>query len=261
METLLQDLRYGTRMLIKRPGFTVVAVLALALGIGANTAIFSIINAVLLRPLPYAAPERLVNVWSTRPSRGLTGNSVSYPDFADWRDQNDVFEYTAAYSFTDFALTGDDNPAQVRGLVVSADLFPLLGAQPAMGRGFGRDDDKNGAPLTVILSHKLWQQRYHGDPGIIGSSLTLNSRSYTVIGIMPEAFRFPLQNDAVEMWTTFAADLTPTDGDTIADQRGAHFLQVMARLKPDASIAQAQTALATVAARLSEKYPDTNTDW
>jgi putative ABC transport system permease protein len=248
-------------MLIKRPGFTVVAVLALALGIGANTAIFSIINAVLLRPLPYAAPERLVNVWSTRPSRGLTGNSVSYPDFADWRDQNDVFEYTAGYNFTDFALTGDDNPAQIRGLVVSADLFPLLGAQPAMGRGFSRDDDKNGAPLTAILSHKLWQQRYHGDPSIIGSSLTLNSRSYTVIGIMPEAFRFPLQNDPVQLWTTFAADLTPSDGPTIAEQRGAHFLQVIARLKPDASIEQAQTAMATIAARLSEKYPDTNTDW
>src|SRR5438105_9867679 len=142
MEALLQDLRYGLRMLIKRPGFTVVAVLALALGIGANTAIFSIVNAVLLRPLPYAAPERLVNVWATRPSRGITGSSVSYPDFADWRDQNDVFEYTAAYQFTDFTLTGDDNPARIPGLAVSADLFPLLGAQAATGRVFNRDDDK-----------------------------------------------------------------------------------------------------------------------
>src|SRR5689334_14911092 len=158
METLLQDLRYGLRMLVKRPGFTVVAVLALALGIGANTAIFSIINAVLLRPLPYAAPERLVNVWATRPSRGLTG-VTSYPDFADWRDQNDVFEYTAAYHFTDFTLTGDDNPTRIQGLVMSADLFPMLGASAATGRVFSRDDDQNGAPLTVILSHKLWQQR------------------------------------------------------------------------------------------------------
>ncbi|MFL6215596.1 MAG: ABC transporter permease [Blastocatellia bacterium] len=261
MEALLQDLRYSLRMLIKRPGFTVVAVLALALGIGANTAIFSIINAVLLRPLPYAAPERLVNVWATRPQRGITGNSASYPDFADWRDQNDVFEYTVGYHFTDFTLTGDDNPARIPGLVVSADLFPLLGAQAATGRIFSRDEDKNGAPLTVILSHKLWQQRYHGDPGVIGSSLTINSKSYTVIGVMPEGFQFPLQNDPVQMWATFASELTPTDGPTIAEQRGAHFLQVIARLKPDATIEQAQTTMATIARRLSEKYPDTNTDW
>src|SRR5689334_16479654 len=121
METLLQDLRYGLRMLIKRPGFTIIAVLALALGIGANTAIFSIINAVLLRPLPYTAPERLVNLWETRPERGITQSTASYPNFADWRDQSDSFEYVAAYHSTDYILTGDDNPARLQGAVVSAD--------------------------------------------------------------------------------------------------------------------------------------------
>src|SRR5205085_5101158 len=156
METLLQDLRYGTRMLIKRPGFTFVAVIALALGIGANTAIFSVINAVLIKPLPFAEPERLVNLWETRPQRGIMQNPASYPDFIDWRDQSDVFEYVAAHNAGGFTLTGDDNPALLQGAVVSADLFPLLGVQAATGRVFTPADDKNGAPLTVILSHKLW---------------------------------------------------------------------------------------------------------
>jgi predicted permease len=261
METLLQDLRYGTRMLIKRPSFTFVAVIALALGIGANTAIFSVINAVLLRPLPFAEPERLVNLWETRPPRGITQNPASYPNFADWRDQIDVFEYVAAHNDGGFTLTGDDNPALLQGAVVSADLFPLLGVQAAMGRVFSHEDDKNGAPLTVILSHKLWKQRYNSDPNIVGSSMTLDSKSYTVIGVMPEGFQFPVQNDPVELWTTYANSLTPTDGGTIADQRGAHFLQVIARLKPGVTIEQARAAMATIGARLSEKYPDSNTDW
>jgi len=248
-------------MLIKRPGFTFVAVIALALGIGANTAIFSVINAVLLRPLPFAEPERLVNLWETRPQRGIMQNPASYPDFADWRDQTDVFERAAAFDSEGFTLTGDDNPALLEGVVVSADLFPLLGAQAATGRVFTPEDDKNGAPLTVILSHKLWKQRYNADPNLIGSSVTLNSKSYTVIGVMPEGFQFPVQNDPVELWTTYANALTPTDGPTIADQRGAHFLQVIARLKPNVSIEQARAAMATIGARLSEKYPDTNTDW
>jgi putative ABC transport system permease protein len=261
METLLQDLRYGLRMLIKHPGFTFVAVIALALGIGANTAIFSVINAVLLSPLPFSEPERLVDVWSTRPTRGVTQNSLSYPDFADYRDQSDTFEYAAAYHSTDFIITGDDNPVRAQGAVVSADLFPLLGVQAATGRVFSRDEDKNGAPLTVILSHKLWKQRYNSDPNIVGSNLTLNSKSYTVIGVMPAAFQFPVQNDPVELWVTFAAELTPTDGPTIAEQRGAHFLQFIARLKPGVTLEQSQAVLGTIAARLSEKYPDSNTDW
>jgi putative ABC transport system permease protein len=261
METLLQDLRYGIRMLIKRPGFTFVAVIALALGIGANTAIFSVINAVLLRPLPFAEPERLVNLWETRPSRGITQNPASYPNFADWRDQNDVFERVAAFNSTDFTLTGDDNPARLGSAIVSADLFPLLGVQAATGRVFTPEDDKNGAPLTVILSHTLWKQRYNSDPNIVGSSMTLDSKSYTVIGVMPEGFQFPVQNDPVELWTTYANALTPTDGSTIADQRGAHFLQVIARLKPGVTIEQARAAMATFGTRLSEKYPDSNTDW
>src|SRR5690349_21377656 len=203
MNTLWQDLRYALRMLRKHPGFTVIAVITLALGIGANTAIFSVINAVLLRPLPFAEPERLVNLWETRPQRGTLQNSASYPNFADWRDQNSVFEYVVAYNSNDYVLTGDDNPVRLQGAVVSADLFPLLGAQPFTGRVFRPEDDKNGAPSTVILSYKLWKQRFNADRNIVGASLTLNSNSYTVIGVMPEGFQYPVQNDPVELWTTF----------------------------------------------------------
>jgi predicted permease len=261
METLLQDLRYGVRMLIKHPGFTFVAVIALALGIGANTAIFSVVNAVLLKPLPFAEPERLVNVWESRPQRGTTKNTASYPNFADWRDQNEVFERTAAYYSSDFILTGEDNPARLQGAVVSADLFPLLGAQAAIGRAFSAEDDKNGAALTVLLSHRLWKQRYNSDPNIVGHNITLNSTSYAVIGVMPAGFQYPVQNDPVELWTTFANSLTPTDGSSIADQRGAHFINVVARLKPGVPLEQARAELETIAARLSEKYPDSNTGW
>jgi putative ABC transport system permease protein len=260
METLLQDLRYGLRMLIKRPGFTFAAIVALTLGIGANTAIFSVINAVLLRPLPFKEPERLVNVWETRPQRGLRQTVVSYPNFADWREQNDVFESIAASYISDFTRTGDENPERLLCGIVSADLFPLLGAQPLVGRVFLPDDDKNGAALTVILSYRLWKQRYNSNPNILDSSITLNGKNYTVIGVMPEGFQFPVRNDPADLWTTFARELTPTAGESIAEQRGDRFLHVTARLKPGVTLQQAQATMATIAARLSEQYPNTNGD-
>jgi putative ABC transport system permease protein len=261
METLLQDLRFSLRMLVKHPGFTLVAVIALALGIGANTAIFSVINAVLLRPLPFAEPERLVNVWETRPQRGIKQNPVAYPNFADWRDQNDVFERIAASYVSNFTLTGVENPERLQCGIVSADLFPLLGAQALVGRIFLPEDDKNGAPLTVILSYKLWKQRYNSDPGVLDSNITLNNRSYAVIGVMPEGFQFPVRNDPVDLWTTFAKDLTPAGGESIDRQRDDHFLRVIARLKHGVTVQQAQSTLETIAAGLSEKYPNTNGNW
>ena len=248
-------------MLIKNPGFTAVAVIAVALGIGANTAIFSVINSVLLQPLPFPEPDRLVSVWESRPQRGVRANPASYPNFADWRAQNDVFSYISAHSSTDFTLTGDDNPARLQGAVVSADLFPMLGVQPLMGRVFREDDDKAGAPLTVVLSHRLWKDRYNADPGIIDTSITLNSKSYTVIGVMPEGFKFPIQNDPVELWTSFASALSGAADDTIANERGAHFLSVTARLKPGISLQQARANMQTIAGSLSEKYPDTNANF
>jgi len=259
MEILLRDMRYGIRMLSKRPGFTAVAIIALALGIGANTAVFSVVNTVLLRPLPFAEPDRLVNLWTTRADRGINKMVASYPDFVDWRDQSNSFEQVAAYSEQDFTLTGGDNPSRLGGMVVSSDLFPLLKAQAAVGRTFSADDDRNGAPLTAVLSHKLWKQRYNGEASVIGSSVTLNSKSYTVIGVMPEGFQFPVQSAPVELWTTFAYALTAAGEESIAEQRGAHFLHVIARLKPGVHSQTARADVEGVAARLSEKYPDTNT--
>lgn len=261
METLLQDLRYSLRMLIKRPGFTFVAIIALALGIGANTAIFSVINGVLLRPLPFNDPDRLVNVWETRPQRGIKQNVISYPNFADWRDQNDVFEGMVASYVSDFTLTGDENPERLQCGIVTANLFPFLGAQPQIGRVFLPEDDKTGAPLTIILSNKLWKQRYNADPGIIDRGITLNGNVYTVIGVMPEGFQFPLRNDPVDLWATFAKDLTPTEGKSIAERRSDRFLRVIARLKPGVTVEQAQSQVEAISAGLSEKYPKTNTNW
>lgn len=261
METLLQDLRYSLRTLIKRPGFTFVAVIALGLGIGANTAIFSVINAVLLRPLPFKEPDRLVNVWETRPQRGAMQHVVAYANFADWRDQNDVFDGIAAYYLSDFTLTDGENPERLKCGIVSAELFPLLGAQPLVGRAFFPEDDKPGAPLTVILSHKVWKQKYNADPGIIDSGITLNGKSYTVIGIMPEGFQFPVRNDSVDIWTTFAKDLTPVAGKSIAENRVEHFIRVIARLKPGVTIQHAQATIETIATGLAEKYPKTNANW
>jgi putative ABC transport system permease protein len=261
METLLQDLRYSLRMLIKRPGFTFVAIIALALGIGANTAIFSVINAVLLRPLPFNDPDRLVNVWETRPQRGIKQNVVSYPNFADWRDQNDVFEGMVASYVSDFTLTGDENPERLQCAIVPGNLFPFLGAQPQIGRVFLPEDDKAGAPLTIILSNKLWKQRYNADTGIIDRGITLNGNIYTVIGVMPEGFQFPLRNDPIDLWATFAKDLTSNEGPSIDARRSDRFLRVMARLKPGVTVEQAQSAVESISAGLTEKYPKTNTNW
>ena len=259
MEILFRDVRYCIRMLTKRPGFTAVAIIALALGIGANTAVFSVINAVLLRPLPFVEAENLANVWTTRPERGVTKMVDSYPDFVDWRDQNSTFDYLAAYAENDYTLTGGDDPTRLGGVVTSSDLFSLLRVQAALGRTFTAEDDKNGSPLTVVLSDRLWKQHYNADPGIIGSVITLNSKSYTVIGVMPQGFQFPVRSEPVELWTTFANALTATPDESIARQRGAHFLNVIGRLKSGMNIPRARADLEIIASNLSERYPDTNT--
>ena len=257
METLLQDIRYGIRMLLKRPSFTLIAVIALALGIGANTAIFSVVNAVLLRPLPFPQAERLMNVWETNPQRGQKRAAVSYPDFADWRAQNHVFEYMSTYHDSDFILTGGSEPLRLSGAVVNADLFPLLGATPSLGRAFTTDEDKPGeSGRVVVLSHGLWQRQFNADPHITGRAIALNGSSYTVVGVMPAGFQFPIESTPIELWTTVAGDAAGSD--PITSQRGAHYMSVIARLKPGVTQAQAQADLDTIAARLAQQYPDTN---
>ncbi|HEX6729405.1 MAG TPA: ABC transporter permease [Pyrinomonadaceae bacterium] len=258
METLLQDIRFGLRMLIRSPSVSIVATIALALGIGANTAIFSVVNAVLLRPLPFNDSQSLFAVFETVLDRGLERGSHSYPNFFDLRSQNTVFERIACYHSSDHVMTGRGEPARLRGSVVSADLFPLLGTPPLLGRTFISEDDQPGqTSRAVILSEQLFQKRFNADASILNQPITLDGNSYTVVGVMPRSFEFPIQNEPVDLWTTIAIDASGTS--PVTEQRGAHFLRAIARLKPGVTATQAQAEITTIAARLEQQYPDTNT--
>ena len=258
MNNLIQDIRFGLRMLIKSPSVSIVATIALALGIGANTAIFSVVNAVLLRPLPFPDPDSLVAVFETDRERGYNRGSHSYPNFFDLRAQNTVFERIATYRDSNFIMTGRGEPARLQGCVGTADLLPLLGVAPMLGRTFHPDDDKpSETGRAVILSHALFQNRFGGDPSILNQSITLDAVNFTVIGVMPPGFEFPIQNEPVDLWTTIAGDASGKEPVTV--QRGAHFLRVIGRLKPGVTEDQAQTELTTIAARLEQQYPDENT--
>src|SRR2546423_1866445 len=249
METFWQDIRYGIRMLVKAPSLSIVATIALALGIGANTAIFSVVNAVLLRPLPFANSEQLMMVWETDPTRGYSRGSASYPNFVDWREQNHVFEHTASYHTIDFIMTGRGEAARLQGAVVNADLFPLLGVAPVIGRGFLPDEDKPGETGRVaLLSQEIFQKRFNSDPRIVGQSMVLDGKTYTIVGVMPQAFQFPIQNEPVELWTTVAVDREGKE--PITSQRGAHYMNVIARLKTGVSKEQAQAEMTAIGGRL-----------
>ncbi len=255
MSTILQDVRYGARMLLKSPGFTAVAVLALALGIGANTAIFSVVNSVLLRSLPYSDPDRLIVIWETNPnlSEGLRlRNEASPANFLDWKAQNTVFEDLGAYNWNTFNLTGGDQPEQLTGNPVTAGIFSTLGVKPLYGRVITPDDDREGAPPVVVLSHRLWQRRFGARADVVGQQIALNNQSYTVVGVMPPEFEFPVAMS--ELWVPMAFTKAA------AERRQAHFLYTRARLKPGVTLAQAQAEMDTIAARLRQQYPDTNTD-
>src|SRR5580700_3333449 len=258
MGALLQDVRYGVRMLIKNPGFTAIAVLTLALGIGANTAIFSVVNAELLRPLPFRDSGRLVSVATANSRMHSSNGSVSYPDFADWRSQNQVFEQMAAYTGATFTLTGQDNPAHLEGASVSADAFDLLGVSPELGRTFQPGEDEANRRVVIISDH-LWKQQFKRDPGIIGRTITLENEGFTVVGVMPANFRFPLQREPEAIWSTLSPlNETSDNSPPMVQHRGAHFLTCIARLKPGVTLAQAQAAMDVIASSLSKQYPDTN---
>ena len=260
MQTLIQDLRYGARMLLKKLGFTLIAVITLALGIGANTAIFSVINAVLLRPLPYAEPERLVAIWESNTQRPDSRNSIAYPNFFDWRAQSQSFERMASYHTNNMALTGVTTPVNLRGAVVSPDLFAVLGVKPRLGRWFVPEEEKPGI-RAAIINHSLWQRQFGGDPNIIGRALTLDGKPFNVVGVMPAGFQFPIEAETVEIWVTSSIDGEKTDPKEQAqnEQRGSHFLQAVGRLKPNIKIEQAQAEMSLIAGKLEQQYPDTNT--
>jgi len=245
---LWQDLRFGVRMLLKQPGFTLIAALTLALGIGANTAAFSIVNAVLLRPFPYQAPERLVIV-QERESGG--GFSPSYPNFVDWRAQNTAFASIAAVRQNEsFNLTGAGEPERLQGQLVSAEFLSMLGIKPLVGRDFLPEEDRAGATPAVILSYGFWQRRFGNDPGIIGQQLTLNDQSYTVVGITPPDFQYGLEADVTVPFGLQTQRFSRRGADPGTD--------VVARLKPHVLLLQGEADLNMVAARLEQQYPATN---
>jgi predicted permease len=259
MQTLLQDIRYGLRILWKSPGFTLVAVLTLALGIGANTAIFSIVNSVLLRPLPFPQPDQLVSLNEKDMRSDLKAGAVvntSYPDFFDWRSQNRVFENMAAFRYTSSTLIGAGTPLHIDAEIVTAEFFTVLGVPPSVGRGF-RPEEENGR--FAVLSHELWQSKYSSDPEIAGKSITLQGKPYTVVGVAAEGFRFPIDSRAPQLWTTLGEDTYAPAGDKPATTlRGQHMFDVIARLKPGVSLDQAQAEMNVIAEALARQYPNDN---
>src|SRR5581483_2900328 len=255
MNGVFQDLRYALRQLRKNPGFSAVAIVTLALGIGANTSIFSVVNAVLLRPLPFKDASRLVRLWHVPPQSsfpGMTTFSVSPANYLDWQKQNDVFESMAIYQYHGFTLTGSEHAEQIDATGVSADFFTTLGVQPMLGRPFAREEDQPGRSDVVILSNRFWQEHFGSNPQIVGRTITLDGVNYVVAGVMPASFRFP---DYAQMWTPLAWT------DQAKAVRGNHNDMVIGRLKPGVDLKQAQAEMDTISSRLAQQYPEDDKGW
>jgi putative ABC transport system permease protein len=252
METLWKDIRFGFRMLLKKPGFTAVAVLALALGVGANTAIFSVVNGVLLRPLPFKDPDRLVRLgeWS----KEVPGMSISYPNFLDWRAQNHVFEGLAATQFGSYNLTGVDEPERLLGRNVSWNFFDVLGVRPAVGRGFRPEEDHAGAPRVCVISYSLWHRRFGSDQKVLGRAVTLNGEPYAVVGVLPAGYRFGTPTDV------FVPIGLGETGEMMAPRDNHPGIYAVARLKEGVSFEQAEAEMKQIAARLAAAYPKENAE-
>ena len=249
METLWKDLRFGVRTLAKSPGFAAVAVLTLALGVGATTAIFSVVNALLLRPLPFKDLDRLVAVWEAVPAQGVERNEISEPNYLDWRAQSSSFEHLAVYSWWSVNVSGVETPERVQGFQVSPNFFDALGARAALGRTFLPEEEQPGKDRVVILSDGYWRSRFAADPAIVGKTLTLNGIGRTVVGVMPKGFDYPTGG---EMWSPYRFDPANTS------PRYAHFLLGVGRLRAGVTREQAEAELGGVAARLEQQYPETN---
>ena len=245
----MNDLKFAFRELLKNPGFTAVAVLTLALGIGANTALFSVVNGVLLRPLPFPEQERLVTLWESSPAQGIDQQAVSPPTFADWQAQSSAFEEMAFWTGpTDFNLVTQDGSEKVRASFPSSSLFRVLRLEPQLGRGFLAEEDRKEGPQTAVISHKLWQERFGGDPQVIGHSLTVDTygrRTYTIVGVMPQGFQFP---EDTELWLAAGWNGLPQD------RRAGHWLSTLARLKPGVALAQARAEMNGVQARIAREH-------
>ena len=255
MSTLLQDLKYGLRAMLKNPGFTMVALVTLALGIGVNTAIFSVVNAVVLKPLPYPDATRLVTIWVTEPSGPGNLYPDTGPDFVDYKAQNKVPEGMAAVTTTGATLTGTTQPLQLEGFEVSPEIFPLLGASPFLGRNFTADETQPGHDGVVILSYGLWQSAFGGDYSMVGNKVTLDGRPYIVAGVMPRDFQFPhIWGNEPEYWIPI--NLQQPDW---RKSRGNHWMWVIGRMKPGVTLDRTKSDMETISNRLIQQYPDTNT--
>ena len=252
MSRLVQDLRYAGRTLRKSPVFTVVAMFTLALGIGANSAIFTLINAALLRPLPFPEPERLVLVREDSSMFGLKDSPVAIGNYVEWRAQNHVFQQMGAIEQRTFRLTGTGEAQQIRGCLTSASAFQVLGLQPTLGRLFREDEDQPGTAKTAILSDGLWRREFGGEAGIVGQTAEINDEKYRIVGVMPAGFRFPDSNN--ELWAPLGSAYSPSE----FPNKGRHNAVVVARLKPEMSIAQANQEIAAIARRLEREFPQTN---
>jgi putative ABC transport system permease protein len=251
VETLAQDLRYGWRTLLKSPGFALAALFTLALGIGANTAIFSVVYGVLLRPLPFHDPSRLVLLNETTP---LVGNvSVSYMNFQDWLSQSRTFSQMAVVGEVEFNMAGISQPENISGLAVSPNFLELTGVRPILGRGFTRDEERAGTEPVVLLSHELWQSHFGANRGIVGQTIRLDSRTFTIVGVLPPDFRWGARCDVMEPIGVWA-----TNNDNAADRGQRGDMLALGRLAPGATIEQARVEMKGIAARLARAYPQAN---
>ncbi|HZS46475.1 MAG TPA: ABC transporter permease [Blastocatellia bacterium] len=250
MEAFRQDIRYGFRMLMAKPSFTIIAILALALGIGVNSAIFSVVNGVLLKPLGYKQPDKLVRIWEKW--GGFDQGSISYPNFQDWRDRNKSFESIAAYRWTDFNLTGIDQPERLSGREVSADFLTVLGINPEVGHNFTHDEDRDGASPVAMISDSLWKSRFSGDRSVIGKTISLDDKLYQIVGVLPADF--PFFSSKADVLVPIAA----TKARALKERSWHPGTQAIARLKPGMTLEQARADITSIANALGQEYPNTN---
>src|SRR5258705_456757 len=261
MRALWQDVRYGLRMLAKSPGFSALVILTLALGVGANTAIFSVVNAVLLRPLPFEEPDRLVDLWHTPPQASFPGIpifAVSPANFLDWRTRSHAFEGMSAYGFGRYTLTGTGHPEAVQMVAATSGFFSILRAQPLLGRGSLEEKDSPGGDHEVVLSYKFWRSRFGGDRNVIGNTIALNNETFTIVAVMGPDFEFPISTDPdnrPQMWKP----LGWTDQDRAV--RDNHNYAVVARLKDDVTLQQARAELDSISNQLALQYPGDDKGW
>ncbi len=253
MQIFFQDLRYGARLLLRNKSFTLIAILTLALGIGANTAIFSIVQTVLLKPLPYTNSKRIMAIGSVTEN---VSDTISYPDFVDLRGQTNAFEKMAVYSTRSYIVSSENEAVRLRGAIVTADLFSVLGVKAIYGQTFSAAADKAGGGRSIVLSYSLWEKRFKSDPGVVGKAATINGESFIVTGVMPQGFQFPIQAEPIELWANYAKDCDDNKKDSSCTQRGNQYLRVVGLLKPEIGLAQANAQLTSIASQLEKQYPN-----